>query len=60
MQNLLTAEEVADYFRVKPTTVNRWARQGVIEAVHVAGIKRRFFRRSDIEALIARPSEVAS
>lgn len=60
MQNLLTAEEVAAYFKVKPHTVNRWARDGVIEAVHITGMKRRFFRRSDIEAMLARPSEVAS
>jgi len=60
VQNLLTADEVADYFKVQTSTVNRWARKGVIEAVHIAGMKRRFFRRADIEALLARPSEVAS
>jgi excisionase family DNA binding protein len=60
MQDLLTAEEVATYFRVAPTTVTRWARQGVIESVHIEGIKRRLFRRADVEAMLERPSEVAS
>ncbi len=33
IENLLTAEELAERFRVKPGTVREWARKGVIPSV---------------------------
>lgn len=50
---LMTAEEVALLYRVKPPTVYRWATADppVIPSVTIGGARR--FRRSEIEALIA-------
>jgi excisionase family DNA binding protein len=48
---LLTPSEVADMFRVNPTTVTRWARAGKVVAVRTLGGHRRF-RASEIRRLL--------
>jgi hypothetical protein len=50
MSELLTVREVARIFRVDDTTVRRWIKQGVLEAVplpHVSNrVAHRVFRRT--------------
>lgn len=48
---LLTVHEVAALFRVKPKTVNEWARNGRIKSIKVS--RERRFRRDDINALLS-------
>jgi len=47
---LLTVEEVADFLRVKPSTVYEWAKQGKIPASKVGRLWR--FSKQDIEAWV--------
>ena len=49
---LLTTAQVADLAKVSRQTVWRWARSGVLPAIH-PGPKLWRFRRSDVEALLA-------
>lgn len=55
--DLLTADEVAAYFRVSLPTVSRWRREGTITGYKIGGTLR--FRRSDVEKLLAPESEAA-
>lgn len=50
LPELLTAEEVAAALRVSPTTVYRWAADGVLPELRIASTVR--FRREDVEALL--------
>lgn len=54
---LLTAAEIAHIFRVAESTVYRWARDGAIRSVTVAGTVR--FSRVEVEALLAPSFETA-
>ena len=47
---LLTVDEVADFLRVKPSTVYEWAKQGKIPASKVGRLWR--FSRKDVEAWV--------
>lgn len=47
---LLTVDEVAEFLRVKPSTVYEWAKQGKIPASKVGRLWR--FRREDVEAWV--------
>ena len=49
---LLRITEVAEWLAVSVPTVNRLARAGELERVHIGGSTR--YRRADVEALIAR------
>lgn len=51
MERLLMPIEVAHLFRVKVTTVNKWARAGKLPSRWTPGGQRRF-RASDVEALL--------
>ena len=54
----LTAEEAAQYLRVKTRTLLFWVRQGKVKAFALSGTKRRIwrFRREDLDcALLSRP-----
>jgi len=46
-ENILTAEEVAEYFRIHPYTVKRLARAGKLPGFKVGGLWR--FRKDDID-----------
>lgn len=48
---LLTASEVAEMFRVAEGTVYRWARDGFIPSVTVAGTVR--FHQADVDRILA-------
>jgi excisionase family DNA binding protein len=48
---LLTADEVAAELRVTPRTVRRWARDGLIEPIHLGGRLVRYAPGA-VEALI--------
>lgn len=50
-RTLLTAEEVAEIFRVSRRTVSRWAREHTIPSVKVGATVR--FHRADVEALLS-------
>ena len=61
MQNyadLLTVREVAKQLRVDDTTVRRWIKTGVLEAItlpHVGTRQAYRIRRSTLDALLASP-----
>jgi excisionase family DNA binding protein len=40
----LTANEAADYLKVRPRTLLLWARQGKIPAHKLSGVHRRIYR----------------
>jgi excisionase family DNA binding protein len=50
--HLMTPAEVARLFRVKPTTVTRWATTGRLRSLRTLGGHRRY-RESDVKALLA-------
>lgn len=50
----MTPAEVADFFRVSPDTVARWADEGRLPCFRTPGGQRRY-RRTDVEAFA--PSE---
>lgn len=52
----LTAEEVAKLANVSTSTVRRWAKRGQIAASQLPGRGMLRFRRSDVEAMLARPA----
>lgn len=56
----LTANEAAEYLRVKPRTLLLWARQGKAKAYQLSGIARHVwrFRQSDLDAMLAPSSAV--
>ncbi len=53
---LLTAAEVADFFRVSASTVTRWRANGQLRGLKVGGVVR--FKREDVLALLE-PEEKA-
>lgn len=48
---LLTRAEVAAMFSVRPYTVSRWAKRGLIASIRTPGGHRRF-RESEVRALL--------
>lgn len=59
--DLLTVGEVAKQLRVDDTTVRRWIKSGVLEAISLphSGIRQAYrIRRSTLEALLAAPSSL--
>jgi excisionase family DNA binding protein len=58
MNELLTIREVAEALRVDDTTVRRWVKQGLLEAVTLPHKgKRQGYRikKSTLDKLVARP-----
>ncbi|HEY5004242.1 MAG TPA: helix-turn-helix domain-containing protein [Ktedonobacteraceae bacterium] len=51
MSDLLTVSEVADILRVDDTTVRRWVKQGVLEAVVLPHVNERQAYRIKRETL---------
>lgn len=51
MSELLTAEQVADRLGIRPATVRRWARAGIIPVVAPTAKIRRYIWASVVEAL---------
>jgi excisionase family DNA binding protein len=56
---LMTAGDVAEVLRVSPRTVRRWASEGHLEAVRLAGHSVRFTARS-VQALLRNDLELAA
>lgn len=56
---LLKTAEVAQRFRVSVNAVNKWVRDGDLDAIVLPGGTTRRYRRSDIERLLAPPTEPA-
>jgi excisionase family DNA binding protein len=57
--DLLTVGEVARQLRVDDTTVRRWIKSGVLDAISLphSGIRQAYrIRRTTLEALLAAPS----
>lgn len=50
---LLTTSEVAEQFRVHPSTIRRWIEDGRIAAITLPGGRMKRFRRTDVEAILA-------
>jgi len=50
----LTANEAAQYLRVKPRTLLLWVRQGKVPAYALSGTRRRVwrFRREDLDSTV--------
>jgi len=58
--DLLTVREVAQRLRVDDTTVRRWIKNGVLEAITLPhrGARQAYrIRRSTLEALLASPQQ---
>jgi len=53
----LTANEAAQYLKVKVRTLLLWVRQGRVKAFALSGTKRRVwrFRHSDLDAALVEP-----
>lgn len=60
MEPLLTTEDVAEFFRVKPKTIREWVQEGRLTAVSHPGNRGLRFRREDIEATVAPATEASS
>jgi excisionase family DNA binding protein len=59
----LTADQAAQYLKVKPRTLLLWVRQGKVKAFALSGTKRRVwrFRREDLDAaMLESPATVLS
>jgi hypothetical protein len=56
--NWLTANEAADYLRIKPATLLLWARQGKVRGCVLSGTHRHVwrFQTSDLDATLVTPS----
>lgn len=48
---IMTSGEVAEVFGVKPITVTRWDRKGILVAIRTPGNHRRF-RKEDVAELL--------
>jgi excisionase family DNA binding protein len=50
----LTANEAAEYLKVEPRTILRWARERKIPAHPIGGTKRRIWRflRTELDAML--------
>lgn len=60
--NLLTVHEVAQILRVDDTTVRRWVKNGVLEAVSLPhpGLRQSYrIKRETVENLLNQTTEVA-
>ncbi len=56
--DLLTVREVANQLRVDDTTVRRWIKNGILEAITLPhrGLRQAYrIRRSTLEAMLASP-----
>jgi len=56
--DLLTVREVAEQLRVDDTTVRRWIKNGVLEAIPLPhkGLRQAYrIRRSTLESILAAP-----
>ena len=61
-KELLTVGEVADILRVDSTTVRRWIKNGVLEAVTLPHVNKRCayrIRRETVDALLNQSSAAA-
>lgn len=54
---LMTAQEVADLFRVSSMTVHRWGRDGTLHPVTIGSTVR--FNRIEVEALLTTDGSAA-
>lgn len=57
LEELLTINQAAKILNVKPQTLRRWDRQGILKAVRVGtrrGVGDRRYRKKDVEAYISR------
>ena len=58
-QELLTVGEVAEILRVDATTVRRWVKQGVLEAIALPHVNKRCayrIKRETLDALLSQQS----
>ncbi len=63
MSELLTVSEVARVLRVDNTTVRRWVKQGVLEAVVLPHVNERMayrIKRATLEKVLGNQTEVAT
>ncbi|HLL79702.1 MAG TPA: helix-turn-helix domain-containing protein [Ktedonobacteraceae bacterium] len=61
--DLLTVREVAEQLRVDDTTVRRWIKNGVLEAITLPhrGARQAYrIRRSTLDALLTPPEQTAN
>jgi len=51
----MTTDEAADYLKIKPRTLQRWARVGKIKAYAFPGNRRKVWRflRADLDTMLA-------
>ncbi len=58
MDEILTIREVAEYFKLSPTTIWRWCNEGRLPAFKVGRSWR--IHRSEVEKIITHNSSVAA
>ncbi len=61
MSDLLTVSEVARILRVDDTTVRRWVKQGVLEAIVLPHVNQRQsyrIKRETVDRLLATPAAI--
>lgn len=61
--DLLTVREVADQLRVDDTTVRRWIKNGILEAITLphSGTRQAYrIRRSTLDALLSSPQHLSN
>ena len=56
---LLTGPEIAAIFKVSPSSVRRWAREGLLKVAAVTPGGRRRYRQADVDKLLAPKDEPA-
>jgi|GEM_PF-2568723 len=49
-----TQKEVAQIFKVSPTTIRKWTRKGIIKASKIPGIKNVFYADEEIKKILER------
>jgi excisionase family DNA binding protein len=59
LPELLTTQQIAELFAVDPATVNRWARDKVLTAIRLPGMRAYRFRRDEVERLLDHSEDVA-
>lgn len=50
---LLTREQAAKRLAVSVTTIDRWARRGILHRVDLFGLRRALFSAAEIDQLVA-------
>lgn len=51
-RDLLTAKQAMQLFQISRVTLNEWCRKGVLEKIHIPGMRRIFIKGSSVDNII--------